>query len=88
MGGLIVGYRPPSVLCPGGEATHATLSLHEHDVRCRVSGYIRGTEGSPCCGDYTSCPIWKVEKEKVWALGRHRSDRSETMINAGTGEWA
>ena len=79
--------REPSALCPAAEITHGTLSLNEHDVRCRVSGYLRGVEGSPCCGDYASCPIWRVEKQKVWALGRHRSNRTETMINAGTGEW-
>ena len=79
--------RQPSPLCPGAEITHGTLSLNPWDARCRISGMIRGTEGSPCCGDYAECPIWKVEKQKVWALGRHRSDRSKTMINAGSGEW-
>ena len=83
-----MGYRQPSVLCPGAELTHGTLSLNQDDARCRITGLIRDADGSPCCGDYASCPIWRVEKQKVWALGRHRSDRSETMINAGSGEWA
>jgi hypothetical protein len=77
----------PSPTCPAAEVTHGTLSLHPYDARCRVSGLLRGTENSPCCGEYTLCPVWKVEKEKVWTLGRHRSNRSDTMINAGSGEW-
>lgn len=80
--------RELQVLCPAGESTHGTLSINRQDVRCRVTGLLRDASGSPCCDGYGSCPIWRVEKEKVWALGRHRSDRSEKMIRADGSEWA
>jgi hypothetical protein len=76
------------LLCPAGEMTHGTLSLNQDDVRCRVSGLLRDAEGSPCCGNYGKCPIWRIEKEKVWALGLHRSNQSDTMIKTDGSGWA
>ncbi len=74
-------------LCPASRLDHGTLSANEQDVRCGVTGMIRDAEGSPCCGEYVMCPIWRGEKERTWALGRHRSSKGDMAINAGTGQW-
>lgn len=73
--------------CPATELTRGTLSHNKVDARCRISGMLRDAEGSPCCGIYAECPIWKVEKERIWAYGRHNSTEGGPMINAGSGDW-
>jgi len=71
--------------CPAAVMEHGTLSLNKSDVRCNITGLLRDAKGSPCCDDYTTCPIWRVEKERVWSTGH--VNRSEAAINSGTGTW-
>jgi hypothetical protein len=40
---------------------------------CRVELSLINARSSPntivnfCCGDYTQCPTWRLEKERQWA---------------------
>lgn len=73
-------YPRLSVQCPAAELTRGTLSLNKQDVRCGVAGLLRDAKGSPCCGEYTLCPIWQKEKERNWKLGKGK--RAEKMLGA------
>lgn len=64
----------------------ATVERNQVDLeiaRCGVSGMVQLTEGSPCCGEYSVCPVWRKEKERLWqhkrptrATGQSRTDGS------------
>lgn len=76
--------------CPASRLEHGTLSLNRQDVRCGITGLLRDAEGSPCVQSfgevcYIKCPIWRQERERLWA--NKKPNRARRMINAGTGQW-
>lgn len=56
-------------------------------ARCGVTGMIRDAEGSPCCGAYDQCPIWRKEKERVW-LNKRFIKATEHVRTDGSLAWA
>jgi hypothetical protein len=75
----------PQPTCPAANLEHGTLSLNRQDVRCRIVGNLRGTDGAPCVGDYCRCAIWQGEKVREWA--NKRAAVAAQMQHAGTGDW-
>jgi hypothetical protein len=69
--------------CPAAELTHTVVSHGEMDVRCRIRGNLRDAEGSPCCGEYIRCPIWKMEKDRIEA-GK-KAVRAQRMLTPDAG---
>lgn len=55
-----------AIRCPAGEAQHPVLSPNPLDVECRIAGRLQPAKGSPCCGDYWKCGIWRKHKENDW----------------------
>lgn len=62
--------QDPTVNCPAAEIVHPVLSHNDHDAQCNVSGRIQPAQGSPCCGDYAGCAIWRRVKEIEWETKR------------------
>lgn len=57
-----------AILCPAAEKVHPVLSLNDLDVECRIAGTIRPAAGSPCCGEYVDCPVWRRHKQNDWTI--------------------
>lgn len=55
-------------------------------ARCGIHGHVQMADGSPCCGEYTSCPIWRAEKERLWE-NKHAQRAPMNVRTDGTMEW-
>lgn len=79
--------RNPHVLCPAGEVVHPLLSLNPADVRYRIQGTLRPAAGSPCCGAYASCSIYRaarrIEMNKKRQLKEIAQTRAEAKPDVG-----
>lgn len=69
--------------CPASRLENGTLSANRQDVRCGITGLLRGAEGSPCVESfgetcYIKCPVWTSEKQRLWAS--KRPNRAQKMI--------
>lgn len=51
--------------CPAAEIVHPVTSLNPDDAMCRIAGRMQPAEGSPCCGEYQRCKIWRVELDRT-----------------------
>lgn len=51
------------VKCPAAEIQHPVLSRNKDDAQCRINGHLQPAKGSPCCGEYTRCQIWRIHTE-------------------------
>lgn len=71
--------------CPAAELTKGTLSLNRCDVRCRIAGFLRDAEGSPCVDGYDRCTIWRTEREKEWA---NKKTGKASKFQTAEGAWA
>ena len=74
------------IRCPAGEYERGVQSLHRQDVRCRISGLLQGADEAPCVTDaYCRCPVWTMEKERLWAS--RRAARADKMLRADGEGW-
>ena len=51
--------------CFAAEAVRPILSRTDEVVQCRIEGGLRPAEGSKCCGEYSTCKIWRVRQRLV-----------------------
>lgn len=75
----------PKPECPAATVQAGTVLQPLPIARCEVSGMVQMAADSPCCGEYTRCPVWRKEKERGWA--NKRTHRSTEKVNTGSGEW-
>lgn len=71
-----------ALTCPAAEDAEPVLSLNDQDVRCQIGGRLQPAEGSPCCGEYVNCGIWRtakrqeqVNKTRILRQGREGAPR-------------
>lgn len=53
------------ILCPAAEEIHPVTSLNKKDALCRIVGHAQPSKGSPCCGEYDRCMIWRTEVNRT-----------------------
>jgi len=67
------------ITCPAAAEIHPVTSPNDMDIHCRIAGHLRPAEGSPCCGAYADCNIWRAEQDRV-RFGRIGRTGGETQV--------